>query len=85
MHSCAIINQPWVYPVPPQKPWVNHFVAKENVHLATIERFVLGSCGVLRGAAISEMEDLQEPKILSRSSPCWRMERDATTSYSIRW
>ena len=55
------------------------------MHLATIERFVLGSHGVLRGAAISEMEDLQEPKVPSRSSPCWQMERGPTTSYSVHW
>ena len=35
-----------------RKPWVNHFVARENVHLATIERFVLERLGVLHVAAV---------------------------------
>ena len=67
------------------KPWVNHFVAEENVHLATIEIFVLGSLGVSAWDCYnnSEMKDFQEPNVLSRSSACWRIEMNEVWCYDV--
>ena len=66
-----MINQPQVYPISPQNPWVNHFVAWENVYLATIERFDLGSlqsrCFAWGCYNSNEMEDLQEPKVFHKA------------------
>ena len=45
------------------------------LYLVMIETFVLENNK-------REMEDLLEAKVRSRSSPCWRKKRDATTSYS---
>ena len=64
----AIINQPRVYPISPWNPWVNLFVA-------TIERLVLAGLRTLRRAAVRvtiKIEDLQELKACSQSSPRWQ-------------